>query len=82
MMDCFDSLTMACTKIYGKTHTACGERVKETTVWTPWDVVVTLYCIVFIHFYSASHSLRLSETLPTTAIDTVGVYMPKRYRQL
>src|SRR6218665_2725702 len=40
------------------------------------------YCIVFIHFYSASHSLILSEALPTTAIDTVGVYMPKRYRQL
>ena len=30
-----------------------------------------LYCIVFIHFYSASHSLSLSEALPTTAIDTV-----------
>src|SRR6218665_133588 len=27
-----------------------------------------LYCIVFIHFYSASHSLSLSEALPTTAI--------------
>ena len=26
--------------------------------------------IVFIHFYSASHSLNLSEALPTTAIDT------------
>ena len=30
-----------------------------------------MYCIVFIHFYSASHSLRLSEALPTTAIDAV-----------
>src|SRR6218665_3992599 len=27
-----------------------------------------LYCI---HFYSASHSMSLSEALPTTAIDTV-----------
>src|SRR6218665_172868 len=40
------------------------------------------YCIVFIHFYSASDSIILSEALPTTAIDTVGVYTPKRYRQL
>ena len=29
--------------------------------------------IVFIHLYSASHSLSLSEALPTTAIDTVSV---------
>jgi len=41
-----------------------------------------LYCIVFIHFYSASHGMSLSEALPTTAIDTVGVYTSKRYRQL
>jgi len=34
-------------------------------------------CIVFIHFYSASHSTSLSEVLPTTAI-----YMSKRYRRL
>jgi len=27
-----------------------------------------LYCIVFIHFYSASHNLSLSEALPTTAM--------------
>src|SRR6218665_946454 len=40
------------------------------------------YCIVFINFYSASQSMSLSEALPTTAIDTVGVYTPKRYRQL
>jgi len=33
-----------------------------------------LYCIVFIHFYSASHSLSLSEALPTTAIDTVSEF--------
>jgi len=35
---------------------------------------IALYCIVFIHFYNASHSLSLSEALPTSAIDTVGVY--------
>src|SRR6218665_3036786 len=29
-----------------------------------------LYCIVFIHFYSASHSITLSEELPITAIYT------------
>ena len=30
------------------------------------------YCIVFIHFYNASHSMMsLSEALPTTAIDAV-----------
>jgi len=40
-----------------------------------------LCCIVFIYFYSASHSMNLSEALPTTAIDTV-FYTPKRYRQL
>ena len=33
--------------------------------------------IVFIHFYSASNRMSLSKALPTTAIDTVGVYMPK-----
>src|SRR6218665_3287495 len=33
-----------------------------------------LYCIVFIHFYSASHNLSLSEALPTTAIDTVSEF--------
>ena len=40
------------------------------------------YCIVFIHFYSASHSMSLSEALPNTTIDTVEVNKPKRYRQL
>src|SRR6218665_3100255 len=35
---------------------------------------IVLYCIVFIHFYSASHSLSLSEALPTTAIDTVSEF--------
>ena len=36
--------------------------------------VCVLYCIVFIHFYSASRSLSLSEALPTTAIDTVAEF--------
>jgi len=32
---------------------------------------IVLYCIIFIQFYSASHSMNLSETLPTTATNTV-----------
>jgi len=32
-------------------------------------------CIVLIHFYSASHSMSLSEALPTTAIDTVSEFL-------
>ena|SRR6218665_3263767 len=35
---------------------------------------VVLHGIVFIHFYSASHSMSLSEALPTTAIDTVSEF--------
>jgi len=35
---------------------------------------VLYYCIVFIHFYSASHNMSLSEALPTTAIDTVSEF--------
>src|SRR6218665_134040 len=35
---------------------------------------IVLYCIVFIHFYSASNNLSLSEALPTTAIDTVSEF--------
>jgi len=31
-----------------------------------------LYFILFIHFYSASHSMSLLEALPTTAIDIVS----------
>jgi len=31
-------------------------------------------CIVFVHFYSASHSMSLSEELLTTAIDTVSEF--------
>src|SRR6218665_1123469 len=33
-----------------------------------------LYSTVFINFFSASHSMSLSEVLPTTAINTVGVH--------
>ena len=33
-----------------------------------------LYCIVFIHFYSASYSRSFPEALPTTAIDTVSEF--------
>jgi len=32
------------------------------------------YCIVFIHFYSAYHSMSFSEELPTTAIDTASEF--------
>jgi len=32
------------------------------------------YCIVFIHFDSASHGTNLSEALPTTATDTVSEF--------
>jgi len=39
-----------------------------------------LYCIVCIHFYCTSHSLSLSEALPTTAIGTVSEFT--RYKQL
>jgi len=42
------------------------------------NVVYKTYCIVlfsvFIHFYSASHNMSLSEALPTTAIDTVSEF--------
>src|SRR6218665_2802157 len=37
-------------------------------------LIGVLYCIVFIHLYSASHSLSLSEALPTTAIDTMSEF--------
>jgi len=33
-----------------------------------------MYCIVIIHFYSASHIISQSEALPTTAIDTVSEF--------
>jgi len=45
------------------------KTVNRTSIFT-----LELYCIVFIHFYSASHSLSLSEALPTTAIDTVSEF--------
>ena len=38
---------------------------------------IILYCIELIHFYSASHSLSLSEELPTTATDTVSEFTAK-----
>src|SRR6218665_731927 len=41
------------------------------TYITTSSVLSNVNCIVFIHFYSASHSMILSEALPTTAIDTV-----------
>ena len=41
-----------------------------------------LYCIAFIHFYSASHNMSLSEALRTIAALTVAFYTPKLYRQL
>src|SRR6218665_1032614 len=53
-------------------------RVKKDTNMTSEEEFIckvrVLYCIVFIHFYSASHSLSLSEALPTTAIDTVSEF--------
>ena len=38
------------------------------------SVCITLHCIVFINFYSASHSKSLSEALLTIAIDTVSEF--------
>ena len=37
-------------------------------------ICTPLHCIVFIHFNSASHSMSLSEALPTTAIDSVSEF--------
>ena len=34
-------------------------------------LTLELYCIVFIHFYSASHGKSISEALPTTAMLTL-----------
>src|SRR6218665_2256753 len=48
-------------------------------------IMMYSYCIVLYLSISVAlltHSLSLSEALPTTAIDTVGVYTPKHYRQL
>ena len=36
--------------------------------------ITVMNIIVFIHFYSASHSMSLSEALPTTAIDIVSEF--------
>jgi len=38
-----------------------------------WHCIV-LYSIVLNHFYSASHSMSLSEAVPTTAIDIVSEF--------
>src|SRR6218665_1539989 len=37
------------------------------------------FCIVFIHFYSASHNMNLSEVLPTTAIDIVWEFACRNF---
>jgi len=39
---------------------------------TTYSELLSISCIVFIHFYSAPHSMSLSAALPTTAIDTVS----------
>ena len=42
-----------------------------------------VYCIVFIHFYSTSHGNEpFRSTLDHSIWQCVGVYTPKRYRQL
>ena len=46
-------------------------------------VYCNVYCTVFIRFYNASHSMGLSEAPPAATVwHCVGVYLPKRYRQL
>jgi len=40
---------------------------------------IVLYCIVFIHFYSASHGMSLSEALPTTALPNQKRITSNRY---
>ena len=40
----------------------------------PQMVALFWSCIAFIHFYSASHSMSLSEALPTTAFDTASEF--------
>jgi len=40
-------------------------------VWNCNRWLKTLHAIVLIHSYSISHSMSLSEALPTTAIETV-----------
>ena len=47
------------------------------------DHHLSIVLYLFTHFYSASHSMTLSEALPTTAIDTVSeLTSAKRYGQL
>src|SRR6218665_3854413 len=52
---------------------SCYYQLRQLKVITR-SLFIVLYCIVFIHFYSGSHSLSLSEALPTTAIDTVSEF--------
>ena|SRR6218665_3407449 len=40
----------------------------------PQMVALFWSCIAFIHLYSASHSMGLSEALPTTAFDTASKF--------
>jgi len=62
-------------------HSRWTERIAEEFYQQAWMISLTslvrtplLYCIVFIHAYSASHSMSLSEELPTTAIVTVSEF--------
>ena len=52
----------------------CKEEDEEASGGIYKNKRNALYCIVFIHFYSTSGSLSLSEALPTTAIDTVSEF--------
>jgi len=45
-----------------------GNNMRKQTPSTDDKTKVWLYCIVFIHFYSASHSMSLLEVLPTKAL--------------
>ena len=50
-------------------HTSCMYALIFALYMHPF-----IHCIVFIHFYRASHSMSLSEALLTTAIDTVSEF--------
>src|SRR6218665_868053 len=74
--------------VWAFVHCARVSGVATSTVhchyYNYYDVFL-LYCIVLylsISIALLTHSLSLSEALPTTAIDTVGVYTPKHYRLL
>ena len=51
-----------------------AEKAHSGSFELRYEISIVLYCIVFIHLYSASHSLSLSEALSTTAIDTVSEF--------